>query len=178
MDRQTRCATGTPASFKTSLRAVVYVRSTSQQEGSLKIHKTMFSLFPERLSLSALLMLSIAQGYLQRPRQAARALRLFSLTSPVVSSSESMGEPYSMVLSIPRPETCEEIGALLSAFSEPPDVLFLDGDLGAGKTTFSRGFVSCKLGIDDSETNLIRITSPTYLLSHTYEYKSGDSIKE
>lgn len=134
--------------------------------------------FAKRLSLHMLFMQSMVQGFLKRPRQTTRGLRLFSSTSPSGLSSERIGEPYSLCLSIPEPEICEDIGALISAFSEPPDVLFLDGDLGAGKTTFSRGFVQCKLGIDENDTNSIRVTSPTYLLSNTYKYKSGNSINE
>jgi tRNA A37 threonylcarbamoyladenosine biosynthesis protein TsaE len=94
-------------------------------------------------------------------------------------------------------ETMEEIGALISVVSKPADVILLDGDLGAGKTTFSRGFVHCKLGLFDDEydesddeqhdedsnkskqqkynnEDTIRVTSPTYLLSNTYVYKDDD----
>lgn len=123
-------------------------------------------------------MQSSVLGFLQRPQQAARALRFISLKSSAASSSGQTRESYSICLSICDPELCEEIGALLSAFSEPPDAIFLDGDLGAGKTTFSRGFVRCKLGIDDNDTTSIRITSPTYLLSNTYKFKSGSFINE
>jgi tRNA A37 threonylcarbamoyladenosine biosynthesis protein TsaE len=42
-------------------------------------------------------------------------------------------------------------------------VIFLDGDLGAGKTCLARGFVRALTG-DDT----LRVTSPTYLLSNTY----------
>ena len=85
----------------------------------------------------------------------------------------------------------EEIGALLAVISKPPDVFFLDGDLGAGKTTFSRGFIQCKLGQipesddeekegeeDDGEDIGIRVTSPTYLLSNTYTYRPIDDIDD
>jgi len=81
-------------------------------------------------------------------------------------------------------EIMEEVGALISILSEPSDVLFLDGDLGAGKTTFSRGFIKCKLGIKDEyddagnprvQQSELRITSPTYLLSNTYVYKEYDN---
>eukprot|EP00532_Pseudo-nitzschia_australis_P019042 CAMPEP_0168287440 /NCGR_PEP_ID=MMETSP0142_2-20121227/2263_1 /TAXON_ID=44445 /ORGANISM="Pseudo-nitzschia australis, Strain 10249 10 AB" /LENGTH=255 /DNA_ID=CAMNT_0008232825 /DNA_START=719 /DNA_END=1486 /DNA_ORIENTATION=+ len=107
---------------------------------------------------------------------------------------------YSMSLSIPTMEMMEEVGALIAVLSQPTDVLFLDGDLGAGKTTFSRGFIKCKLGIvdddddddaddttsDNDNDNIsdsgaarvqdasLRITSPTYLLSNTYEYIESD----
>jgi len=43
------------------------------------------------------------------------------------------------------------------------DVILLDGDLGAGKTCFSRGFVRARTGIPD-----LTVTSPTYLLCNTY----------
>jgi tRNA A37 threonylcarbamoyladenosine biosynthesis protein TsaE len=86
----------------------------------------------------------------------------------------------------------EEVGALLSVVSQPPDVIFLDGDLGAGKTCFARGFIQCKLGldlddgdpIDDSgqesdnikrKTPSLQVTSPTYLLSNTYSYHDGEN---
>jgi Threonylcarbamoyl adenosine biosynthesis protein TsaE len=42
--------------------------------------------------------------------------------------------------------------------------IFLEGDLGAGKTVFSRGFIRFATGNDDE-----KITSPTYLLSNTYQ---------
>ncbi len=109
---------------------------------------------------------------------------------------------HSISLSVPTMEVMEEVGALLAILSQQTDVLFLDGDLGAGKTTFSRGFIKCKLGIvdDDSEDDKdendddddhddetstgaarvedasLRITSPTYLLSNTYEYREDDNV--
>lgn len=46
----------------------------------------------------------------------------------------------------------EELGALLSVLARPRDVILLDGDLGAGKTTFSRGFIQCKMNfVDDGD---------------------------
>lgn len=50
-------------------------------------------------------------------------------------------------------------------------------DLGAGKTTFARGFINFKLGIDESVE--VRVTSPTYLLSNTYEYRDeNEALQE
>jgi tRNA A37 threonylcarbamoyladenosine biosynthesis protein TsaE len=81
----------------------------------------------------------------------------------------------------------EEVGELISVVARPPDVLYLDGDLGAGKTTFARGFIRCKLGavvdndgdaenksVNSNANNTIQVTSPTYLLSNTYAYREED----
>jgi hypothetical protein len=84
----------------------------------------------------------------------------------------------------------EEVGALVSVVSQPRDVIFLDGDIGAGKTCFARGFIKCKLGLDldepgdeaeyESESNkrktpALQVTSPTYLLSNTYSYHDDET---
>ena len=58
----------------------------------------------------------------------------------------------------------QDLGAILSINTGPGDVILLGGDLGAGKTCFSRGFVRARTG--DLEQ---RVTSPTYLLSNTYD---------
>ena len=53
-------------------------------------------------------------------------------------------------------------------------------DLGAGKTTLARGFVLCKLGVDEAQAqgHALRVTSPTYLLSNTYFYSDENSDQE
>ncbi len=47
---------------------------------------------------------------------------------------------------------------------QPNDVVLLNGDLGAGKTTFTKG-IALGLGIEDS------ITSPTYAYMNDYQGK-------
>lgn len=64
----------------------------------------------------------------------------------------------------------EDIGGLLSVHSAKGDVILLDGDLGAGKTCFSRGFIRGRTGLEDE-----RVTSPTYLLSNTYAVDGGST---
>lgn len=64
----------------------------------------------------------------------------------------------------------EDVGGLLSVNSARGDVILLDGDLGAGKTCFSRGFVRGRTGSENE-----RVTSPTYLLSNTYPVDGGDA---
>ncbi len=69
---------------------------------------------------------------------------------------------------MPTAEDMEDVGGLLSVNTGGGDVVLLDGDLGAGKTCFSRGFVRGRTGRDTE-----RVTSPTYLLSNTYPVDGG-----
>lgn len=57
------------------------------------------------------------------------------------------------------------IAATLAASLQPGAVLLLSGDLGAGKTAFTKGLAE-GLGIDPGE-----VTSPTFTLVH--EYRQG-----
>jgi len=82
----------------------------------------------------------------------------------------------SLALEIPSIEDMEDLGALMSSvvLQEDPEgghgaILFLDGDLGAGKSTFSRGFIR-QATADYSQ----RVTSPTFLLSNTYPVAGKD----
>ena len=128
------------------------------------------------------------------PFQTSRPLAMSRSTSSTSIESHTDEKSHRLSLSIPTMEVMEEVGALIAILSHETDVLFLDGDLGAGKTTFSRGFIKCKLGIADDvseskndgdegfepttdarvEQASLRITSPTYLLSNTYEYRDDD----
>lgn len=56
----------------------------------------------------------------------------------------------------------EKIGADVAGKCSPGTVVILDGDLGAGKTVFSRGFARA-LGIDEP------VSSPTYTIVQEYE---------
>ncbi|QKG85426.1 tRNA (adenosine(37)-N6)-threonylcarbamoyltransferase complex ATPase subunit type 1 TsaE [Kroppenstedtia pulmonis] len=60
------------------------------------------------------------------------------------------------------PEETKELGHRLAQILQPGDVLALEGDLGAGKTTFSQGLAQ-GLGIPGS------IDSPTFTLIKEYE---------
>ena len=56
----------------------------------------------------------------------------------------------------------EELGAQLAARQRPGDVVAYTGDLGAGKTAFTRG-IARGLGIPE------RVTSPTFTIVNEYE---------
>ena len=62
------------------------------------------------------------------------------------------------------PEETEKLGAALARLLQPGTVIAYQGDLGAGKTAFTRG-VACGLGAKES------VTSPTYTIVN--EYVSG-----
>jgi tRNA threonylcarbamoyladenosine biosynthesis protein TsaE len=62
------------------------------------------------------------------------------------------------------PEQTEAVGMALGRLLQPGTVIAYQGDLGAGKTAFTRG-VACGLGAKES------VTSPTYTIVN--EYLSG-----
>lgn len=62
------------------------------------------------------------------------------------------------------PRQTEAVGAALAGQLHPGDIIAYEGDLGAGKTAFTRGLAR-GLGIDDA------VTSPTYTIVN--EYLSG-----
>uniref|UniRef100_A0A7S2GEU5 tRNA threonylcarbamoyladenosine biosynthesis protein TsaE n=1 Tax=Octactis speculum TaxID=3111310 RepID=A0A7S2GEU5_9STRA len=69
------------------------------------------------------------------------------------------------------PEDMERFGATLARGSTAGDIIFLTGDLGAGKTCFARGFVKARVG-----DPYLRVTSPSYLLDQSYEVEDEDLI--
>ena len=60
-------------------------------------------------------------------------------------------------------EQTVELGARLAKVSRPGEVVLLDGDLGAGKTVFAKGFIESMPG---GEGQIIR--SPTFVYIHHY----------
>lgn len=68
-------------------------------------------------------------------------------------------------LSIPSEEAMLEFGGKLAGLCSPPLVVFLQGPLGAGKTTFVRGFLR-GLGY------VGKVKSPSYNLVEIYEVLS------
>ncbi len=63
-------------------------------------------------------------------------------------------------------EMTEALGEAMGRVSVSGDILTLDGDLGAGKTAFTRGF-SRGMGLRS------RVTSPTFTIVNEYSDKDG-----
>ncbi len=68
---------------------------------------------------------------------------------------------------MPDEAATEALGAALAARTPLGGTWLLKGELGAGKTTFARGFVSGLGG------NHEQVTSPTYAVLHRYETPKG-----
>lgn len=70
------------------------------------------------------------------------------------------------VLAIPTPEAMAELGAVIAARLDAGDLVMLNGELGAGKTTLTRG-IGEALGVRGA------VTSPTFVLARTHPRESG-----
>jgi len=66
-----------------------------------------------------------------------------------------------------NPAETREIAQRLAAVLRPGDVVALEGELGAGKTTFVRG-LAAGLGLDPNE-----VSSPTFVLCHEHDDGQG-----
>ncbi|AYF97521.1 tRNA (adenosine(37)-N6)-threonylcarbamoyltransferase complex ATPase subunit type 1 TsaE [Protaetiibacter intestinalis] len=69
-------------------------------------------------------------------------------------------------LDVPDAEAMEALGARLAAVLRAGDVVLLNGELGAGKTTLTRG-LGTALGARGA------VTSPTFVLARTHPTTSG-----
>jgi tRNA threonylcarbamoyladenosine biosynthesis protein TsaE len=71
-----------------------------------------------------------------------------------------------MLMEIETPEAMAALGALLASQLRAGDLVTLNGELGAGKTTLTRG-LGAALGVRGA------VTSPTFVLARTHPRESG-----
>jgi tRNA threonylcarbamoyladenosine biosynthesis protein TsaE len=90
--------------------------------------------------------------------------------SDALDEIEAHNNDNRIEICVPTADDMEDIGGILSVGSTGGDVILLDGDLGAGKTCFSRGFIRGRTGRYNE-----RVTSPTYLLSNSYDVDGGST---
>ena len=69
-------------------------------------------------------------------------------------------------LTVATPDEMEALGARLASRLEAGDLVALNGELGAGKTTFTRG-LGAALGVRGA------VTSPTFVLARTHPRPAG-----
>jgi len=69
------------------------------------------------------------------------------------------------------PDKTGRFAGLLAQIVKSGDILALWGDLGAGKTTFARGFIGALMGQAES------VPSPTFTLVQTYPAVAGASLE-
>lgn len=68
-----------------------------------------------------------------------------------------------------NPEETRSVGKRLGAILLPGDVICLQGELGAGKTTFTQGLAQGWGSIDD-------VSSPTFIIVNVYRRENGDQL--
>lgn len=78
-------------------------------------------------------------------------------------------DPHSLDFFSRSPDQTRRLGARLGAVLRPGDVICLQGDLGAGKTTFVQG-VARGWGSLDS------VSSPTFIIVNEYRRADGDLL--
>lgn len=75
---------------------------------------------------------------------------------------------FKYFFSLPNLKATENLAKLIANVARVGDVLTLQGDLGAGKTTFARAFIQ-SLAQSDME-----VPSPTFTLVQTYDLPHGE----
>ena len=93
------------------------------------------------------------------------------LLSMIPSGAGGLFDGISGSILCKTPEDIEKVGSRVAAIVGNGDVILLKGDLGAGKTTFTRGLIRSKFEDED-----MRVTSPSYLLDNVYEYDESQYI--
>lgn len=83
------------------------------------------------------------------------------MTGPVAARPED-----ATVVSCRDESATRALGGRLAGCLRPGDVLLLEGDLGAGKTTFTQGLAAA-LGVESG------VTSPTFTLMNIYPTTAG-----
>ena len=96
------------------------------------------------------------------------SLRLIALGKGALGLATKPSTPAAAQLRLASETQMERLGGLFGATAANGFTICLSGDLGAGKTVFSRGFLRAASG--DSR---MRVTSPTYLLDNAYDGRDG-----
>lgn len=69
---------------------------------------------------------------------------------------------------LPDETDTQRFAVQMSSILVPGDTILLSGDIGAGKSAFSRALIRCKAGVD------IDVPSPTFTLVQTYDVQDAE----
>ena len=86
-------------------------------------------------------------------------------------ASASSATPRAVQLLAPTVEAVECLAALFASHTRAGDCYCLFGDVGAGKSVFSRAFIRAA-----TRDGLLAVPSPTFLLQNTYDEHEGPPI--
>jgi tRNA threonylcarbamoyladenosine biosynthesis protein TsaE len=92
---------------------------------------------------------------------ATAALRILRILLDTMEPMRDTIAEAPLTLRSEDPDTTRQIGAALGRLAEPGDVVLLQGELGAGKTTFTQGLA---VGAGSDEL----VNSPTFVLVNEY----------
>jgi tRNA threonylcarbamoyladenosine biosynthesis protein TsaE len=88
------------------------------------------------------------------------------VSASIDGHDDTVGRGGSVTLTIATPDEMEALGATIARRLRAGDLVLLNGELGAGKTTLTRG-LGAELGVRGA------VTSPTFVLARTHP--RGDS---
>jgi tRNA threonylcarbamoyladenosine biosynthesis protein TsaE len=71
-----------------------------------------------------------------------------------------------VTIELPDENATAALAARVAALTRPSDVIALNGELGAGKTSFARAFIRARGGVEE-------VPSPTFTLVQIYELADG-----
>lgn len=80
-----------------------------------------------------------------------------------------MNQPQALIIEVPTEEAMHQLGINLGRLLVAGDVVSLNGPLGAGKTTLTKG-IGEGVGVTEN------ISSPTFLISRTHTTPSGTNF--
>lgn len=83
--------------------------------------------------------------------------------------SETTSEPALATIETKTADETRLLGRALAAYLQAGDLLILEGELGAGKTTFTQGL---GVGLQVQQ----RVTSPTFIIARTHPVAPGSGL--
>ena len=85
------------------------------------------------------------------------------MLTPAEIAELDLAKPLTLILHLPDEAATAQLGALIAPRLRAGDVVYLHGDLGAGKSSLARGLIRALTSPDED------VPSPTFTLMQTYD---------